>query len=117
MTSPMPELYSLSGSDFRTAVLIYTNFGLMKSSDHIFILKKIHSGLSSDTAVYLRQQGCRNLNEINSPEIGCRGKSGHVPHDTAAKSNQQVFSVKNDAGSAAHIFFLWWKAAYSLLPP
>ena len=44
----------------------------MKCSDHIFILVKIHTGLSSHTAVDLCQKARRNLDKTNSTQIGRR---------------------------------------------
>ncbi|CDD99826.1 unknown [Roseburia sp. CAG:471] len=64
----------------------------MECTHHIFILFKIHTGFSTHTAVYLCQKRCRNLNKINTAQIGSCRISGKISGYTAAKSCQDIFS-------------------------
>ena len=66
----------------------------MKCADHILVLVEINTCFSADTAVNLGKQCGGNLYKINSPQIGCRRKSGQISGNTAAKGSQKIFSLK-----------------------
>ena len=65
----------------------------MKCSDHIFVLIKVYTGFSSDTAVYLSEKCSRYLNEINSAKVSCRTESCKVTDDTSSECNNQAFAI------------------------
>ena len=67
---------------------------LMKSSDHVFVLVKVHTCLAAYTAVHLREKCCRDLDKINASEIRRRSKSGKIAYHTAAKRNHKALAVK-----------------------
>ena len=67
--------------------------GHMKSSYHIFVLIKIHSCLSPNTAVHLGKQRCGNLNEINPSQIGSCCITGKVSYHTTAEGENHIPSL------------------------
>ena len=59
-------------------------FGLIKSTHHIFVLHKVHAGLPADAAVYLGKQRGRHLDKINAAQVGCCCKSGEITYNASA---------------------------------
>ena len=66
----------------------------MKSSDHVFVLVKVHTCLAAYTAVHLREKCCRDLDKVNASEIRRCSKSGEIAYHTAAKRNHKTLAVK-----------------------
>jgi hypothetical protein len=58
---------------------------LMKSADQIFAARVIHPCLPSNGGIHHCQQCCWNLNDADTSQPRCCGKSGHVSHDPTAK--------------------------------
>ena len=70
-------------------------FGLIKSTLHIFVLHKVHAGLPADAAVYLGKQRGRHLDKINAAQVGRRRKTGKIADNAAASKRQkQILTVK-----------------------
>ena len=67
---------------------------LMKTPGEILAHSQIHTGLSADRCVYLRQQGRRNLNDRNPAHENRRQKSSHIRNNAAAKRNQKAGTVR-----------------------
>ena len=59
-------------------------FGLIKSTHHIFVLHKVHAGLPADAAVHLGKKRRRNLHEGNAAQVGRRRKTGKIADNAAA---------------------------------
>ena len=67
----------------------------MKGTHHIFVSVKIDTGLSADTAVYLRKKRRRDLDKPDAPEIGRCCEAGHIADYAAAQGNDQIMPVKS----------------------
>lgn len=61
----------------------------------IFPRRNVDSGLAAHTAVNLCQKCCRDLNKTDTAHPDCRGKPGHIPHNTAAQSHDDAVTVKS----------------------
>jgi hypothetical protein len=66
----------------------YYRARLMECAHEIFASRKVDSGLPADACVYLGQKGCRNLNEVDSAQIGRRHESSQVSQHAAANGHQ-----------------------------
>ena len=86
-------ILSLRKCLYRIYINVY-QFWHIKSTYHIFICMIIYSCFSSDTAVHLCEQTCRNLYEVDSPQISSSSKSCQISGNSAAKCKEHIFSVK-----------------------
>jgi hypothetical protein len=62
----------------------------MECANHVLAAWMVDAGLATDRRVDLRQQGGRNLDEIDAALIDRCGEAGHVPDDTATECHQQT---------------------------
>ncbi len=88
----------------------------MECTHHIFILFKIHTGFSTHTAVYLCQKRCRNLNKINTAQIGSCRISVRSPVTPPPRAARYLFSY-SDAQSETHTDSLPYPGSWKLLLP
>ena len=74
---------------------------LMESADQILTARMIHAGLAADRRIHLRQQGRRNLDEIDAALIARGGKPRDVAHDATAQ--RQHTGIATEAVGHQHI--------------
>ena len=67
----------------------------MKSTDQIFPGRKIHPSFAADTAVDLREQRRRNLNEANAAHPHGGGKPRHVAHNATPQRHHDALSIQS----------------------
>ena len=66
--------------------------GLIKSARQILSASKVDSDLAADRAVDLRQNGGRDLEEINASHVGGSGKSPEIPRNAAGECHERIAS-------------------------
>jgi len=80
---------------------------LVKGSEQVFTLGRIHPGLASDRAVDLAYDRRRDLHAGNAALENGGGESGEVAHNAPAERNEEGFAIKPGAQHlAAHFGYL-----------
>ena len=67
---------------------------LIKGADHIFAQSVVDGDFAADTAVYLRQQTGRDLNEVDAPLIDAGCKSCQIADHTTAQGQNRTIAMK-----------------------
>ena len=66
---------------------------MMEAADQVLAGAEVDACLAADGGVYLRQQRCRHLDEIDAAHVdGCE-KAGHIADDAAAEGNQDRAAI------------------------
>ena len=88
-TSAKPERYSPLRQRLQRLGIDQYRHRLPERTNHVFRLRQIHSNFAADRTIDLGQQCGGHLHKWNSPGVGCRNKTGQIPHHSAADGNQQ----------------------------
>ena len=67
---------------------------LVEGADQVLAPRRIDRRLAADRGIHLRQQGRRNLNEVDAAHVERRRQAGQVAHDTAAQGHDHVLAVQ-----------------------
>src|SRR5690606_18946328 len=75
--------------------------GRLKYADVILEMQKVNSKFAAYTGVDLREQGCRDQDEVDSPFVSRGAKSAHISQYPAADYDEHGMAVERLAG---HLF-------------
>src|SRR5262249_21960710 len=73
----------------------------IESTDEILALRKVHTGLSADGAVHLRNQSRGDVKESYTAQIRSCRKTSDVADDAAANCDYQRFAIRSGAAQRA----------------
>ena len=66
---------------------------LMEGADEILAVLRIDAGLAADRGIDLGEERGRDLDEADAAAEDCRGKTGQIADDTAAKGDDAVAAL------------------------
>jgi hypothetical protein len=66
---------------------------LVEGADEVLAMTRVDAGLAADRGIDLRQQGRRDLDEIDAAQQGGGGKARQVPDHAAAQRDQRGLTV------------------------
>ena len=67
--------------------------GLMKGADQILAARRVDGGLAADRRIHLRQQGRRDLDEVDAALVDRRGEARQIADHAAAEGDHNVGSL------------------------